>query len=140
MINQITDTPVLKDFVSPLLCEDLMYAGFALHATFSWKIYHDQVMLHTLAFDIDDYYKDGCAALDKITPPKKILPAFTIKEIEPHLPDYCTCRVNKMYEMSLDKNYYIEPIKAERLPDLFAFMMLMCIRKKVINPSKIFSL
>lgn len=140
MINQITDTETLQNYVSPLLCSDLKYAGFNCKSTFFWKVYDDQVSLDTYIFDLDHYYRDGSLLLDKIAPPKEILPAYTIKEIEKHLPDFCVCRVNTSYELSIDEHYGVQSIKDERLPDLFALMMLACIRKRVINPNKIHAL
>jgi hypothetical protein len=137
MINQITDSPVFQNYVSPRICSDLKYAGFTACAVFQWKVYEQDLILDTKIFDVDDYYKEGNDLIDKVQPLLEVLPAWTIKEIERLLPDFCICRVNKNYEMSIDGHYGVEAIQSDRLPDLFGLMMLACLRKRVIKLNKI---
>lgn len=129
----IVDNKVLQNYVSPALCKELVLAGFKCAHKFFWKVYDMDIILDTYIFDIDEYYKDGNELVDKIAPLKARLPAFTIKDIERHLPDYCVCKLNNKYEMCIDKNYEVNNVFSDRLPDAFALIMLACIKKRVID-------
>jgi len=133
----ITDNKVFQNHVSPHLCEELKYAGFNPKPKYFWKVYEMAVLLTTYVFDNDEYYRDGDKALDQMVPLKNKLPAFTVVEIESHLPDFCVCKVNGKYEISLDQAYGVDATTSERLPDAFALMMLAAIRKRVIDTTKL---
>jgi hypothetical protein len=137
MQESITDNSVVHNHVSPRICQELKYAGFSPKAKYFWKVYEMDTVLDTHLFDIDEYYKEGNEVIDKLVPLKERLPAYTIKEIEKHLPDYCVCKFNGKYEICIDKNYGVEAVVANRLPDAFALMMMECIRKRVIDLEKI---
>lgn len=133
MLETIADNKVLQNYVSPRLCKDLAIAGFKCPHKFFWKVYDMDIILDTYIFDIDEYYKDGNEVIDKIAPLKERLPAFTIKDIEQHLPDYCICKLNNKYEICIDGHYRVESAFADRLPDAFASIMLACLKKRVID-------
>jgi hypothetical protein len=133
----ITDNKLFNNHVSPHLCENLKYAGFKPKCKYFWKVYEMAVILDTHVFDTDEYYRDGNKALDQMVPLKNKLPAFTIKEIEDQLPDFCVCKTNGKYEISMNDQYGVEAITADRLPDAFALIMLAAIRKRVIDVNKL---
>lgn len=136
--STMTDNPMWKNFVKPALCKELLKADFLKKPNFYWRGYDNGFLsLVCFHFDTDDYYRSGMQTCDGISRPDYVMGAYTIKDIEQHLPDFCVCRCNNMYEISIDANYRIESCQADRLPDAFAKMMLACIKAKVINLQKI---
>lgn len=133
----ILETSRTNCFVSPKLCSELMIAGLTKDMPYVWKIYKDLAKIHTYTFDYDDYYKSGDAHNDFITPPTEIWPAYSIEDVERILPIgyFMTCN-EKGYEISLSSIYQMESCKAERMPDAFALMLLLAIRKRVIDLRK----
>ena len=127
----ITDTPIRQNHVSPLLCSDLKYAGFKAPTEFFWKVYDHNVILGSFLFDTDDYYRNGNKRVDEVNLLREKLPAWTIKEIEMHLPAF-TVSKNNGYYLSLT-GIPVPEVLAIRLPDAFALMMLSCIRKSIVN-------
>jgi|ERR1035437_1474216 hypothetical protein len=123
-----------KPFVVPILCRDLVLAGFTAPANYQWKIRNKEALLYTTVFDADDYYKESIAHLDYINPPDHIYPAYTIMDVEEPLKDYMiTCSAAGEYEISMHSMYNIESYKAPRMPDAIALLLLGAIRKGIVN-------
>ena len=136
-MESIVDNNVVKNYVSPRHCQALTDAGFGGINKFFWKVYLSDIILDTNVFDIDKYYEEGNLLVDYIAPLKMRLPAYTIKEIEEQLPDYCLCKQDGGYEIMLDGKYNVDPITNVRLADAFALMLLAMLKKRLIDPLKL---
>lgn len=124
----------MSSFVSPNLTFDLMREGFPGEVAFFWRRNGNEVTLDTFLFDADAYYSLPGEILNGDARPVNSIPAYTLGDIQKHLPDYCLCRVNNIYEISLDKNYQVEEVmKSDRLPDAFAIAALKCLELKIIQ-------
>lgn len=133
--QSISDYTAVSGFVSPCLAFDLMREGFPGEAAYFWRRHGNEVALDTFLFDVDKYYSIPNEILTGDARPVDSFPAYTIGDVQKFLPDYCLCRVNNDYEISLDKNYRVEgEMKANRLADAFALAALKCLDLKIIQP------
>lgn len=139
MIRSFTETEKTILLVAPELCNHLLIAGFPQNTSFSWRIYHDEIKVHAGAFDDDNYYSDGLRHQEFINPPELVVPAYTIKDVERCLPAgyFFTYTESGDYEISLSNAYSIDTCQARRLPDTFAKMVLLALRKRVIDINKL---
>lgn len=134
-MKQIDDSKVFKDFVSPNICRDIMCAGFTPQVNYFWRgETKDDLELISFLFDLDDYYKDAYRAIDYVCKPAFILAAFTINDLEQHMPEYCICKdAQRNYEIMVDDKYEVASAKSSRLPDAFGQMMINLVKKRVID-------
>lgn len=125
-------------FVSPKICNDLVVAGLCAETAYKWKVYNDIAKLSTHVFDLDNYYEEGFQAQDFINPPRIVLPAYSIKDVEKLLPiGYLLTISDNGYEASLSSLYPGESCKAERMPDVFAKLLLQTIRYNYVSLKEI---
>ena len=125
--------PLYQCFVSPSLCLLLMEAGMTTEVPYKWKIKQGMATLITHAFDLDNYYKDGFRYTDEICPPERVLPAYQAMDMEKLLPFFELVK-NYKHNYILSCMYKnIVGIKANRLPDAFALMVLALIDKDLMN-------
>jgi hypothetical protein len=114
---------------------ELAYHGLTSNTTHKWKVYGSETVLYTNAFDVDDYYASTVYGVDAFNPPRHIIPAYAVTDIENLLPPYLLTRDDrKRYEISLDNIYGLRSQKACRLADAFALMLLQCFKNKIILP------
>lgn len=134
----IIETSRTSCFVAPNICKHLTDAGLGTETAYQWKIYNDVAKLSTHVFDLDNYYEEGFKATDFIYPPQVVLPAYSIKDVEKLLPiGYLLTITEKGYEASLNSLYPGESCKAQRLPDVFAMLLLQSIRNRYVDIEKI---
>lgn len=131
--EKVLNDAILHGFVNPTLCKKLMQAGITCSTIYKWKITNDKGFLYTYAFDMDGYYEEGDKNIESINPPDVIIPAYQLKDIEKTIPiPYLLTRsANGEYELMCDAIYQMRSIKAFRMPDVFALMLLdaLCDRK-----------
>lgn len=132
-MRHFVDNPIFENFVSPILCNDLLNFGLTPHTVFRWKVHGDVCMLYTDYWDFDNYYSDAIKLQDEINPPTHVLPAYSIKDVEKGLPDYLLCKTGDEYEVALEKIYNTGFHKAKRLPDALALMLKEVITKGRVN-------
>lgn len=135
-MESIVEVPLWHNHISPSLCQELRDCGFPVPSSYFWKIYPSDAVLATNAFDIDNYYEDAQGIIDKLVPVSDTFPAWTIRELERHLPDFYISRVGKEYTLAIDDIYNVSPVTASRMVDLFAMMLLKLIRYKMVKYSK----
>lgn len=126
------DSTIYQDFVKPSLCIDLMNAGLLPFTAFKWRVNGNSTQLHTILFDLDNYYLEGFQHLDIIDKPT-YLKAFQVKDMEKLLPDYMLTRNNNIYELHCSNLFDMAVETADRLPDVFAITVLKAIKHKKIN-------
>lgn len=138
-MTQFTDSKIFKDFVSPNICREIMIAGLLPKVNYYWRgDTKEELELISFIFDIDDYYKDAYRAIDSVSKPAYIIAAFTIKDLEQHMPEYCSCKdALGNYELMIDEKYQVESSKSTRLPDAFGLMMVSLLKKRVIDVRKL---
>lgn len=139
MIQTFKETELTRCFVAPELCSHLLILGLYAKTAYTWRVYQKEVKLHTYVFDEDDYYKDGFEHESFIQPPELEFPAFSLKDLEIHLPLGWFSSLNDfgIYEIALSNKYEVEMCSASRLPDAYARMLLLCLRKKVLDIKEI---
>jgi hypothetical protein len=133
MTEERINIPSAQDFVKPILCHELQAAGVQVKTIYQWVITNGLASLHTQIFDIDDYYQEGYKHIMAVNPPSHILPAFQIKDVEKLLPPYLLSRDERGYELSLEKMYQMPSMNCDRMPDVFARMVLECLKQKVLK-------
>lgn len=131
MPNTIQETDLHRPFVSTRLCQDLVDAGFTFKPTHRWLNYYEEWVLATDAFDSDGYYATSINLLPEV-------PAFTGADCEKRLPDYVLSKLGRCYYLNLRLFNRVPGIQSERLPDAFAEMLLECIKKGVIDVTKLY--
>lgn len=138
-MKPFAETVKTECFVAPELCSHLMMAGLYPDTAFKWRIYRDEVKLTTFIYDEDDYYADSVKNLDYMRPPELTIPGYSLTDVEKILPKgyFLTLNDDSNYEISLSKDYNLESCKADRLPDVYAKMLLQCLRKRVMDIRKI---
>ncbi len=136
----VNDNPVFENFVSPNLCQYLKDAGLTDCVQYDWIIKaHDGIELQTRIFDQDNYYADTWQLLHTMQG-NKTFPAYSIKDVEKCLPNWFMNKDETGYEISLEKIWNIESSKSDRLPDAIASLVLISLRKGIINVEKINSI
>lgn len=131
-MQHFVDNPIFENFVSPILCNDLLNLGLTPHTVYKWKTYGDLSLLFTNYWDFDNYYSDALKLQDEANPPLEVLPAYSIKDVEKGLPDYLLRKDGDEYEVALEKIYQSGFHKAKRLPDALALML-----KEVISKGRV---
>lgn len=125
--------PIIQDFVKPLLCNELLVAGLHVKTNYLWVVNESIADLFTDAFDPDNYYKDSFSLLAAFKNASNILPAFQIRDMERLLPPYLLSKSCAGYELSLERMYDMPTITGDRLPDVYAMMVLECLRKRLLT-------
>lgn len=135
MIHNFIETEKTECFVAPDICSHLVLCGLYPTISATWRVYANDVKIMTSLFDEDHYYRDGIKHQDFIDPPQLTIPAYNIKNIERVLPAgyLLTCNDDGTYEISLSNIYGLESCIAGRLPDAFGKMLLLAIRKHVLD-------
>ena len=139
MQKPLLENQLYSCFVSPNLCKELADAGYSASTTHRWKIYPSGVRLVTDAFDFDDYYSTGHRLSDSIYPPDYIVPAFTLKDCEKHLPPFQLTE-NEFGNYQVGTEKYFEEVGCvteARLPDAFGRYLLKVIKEKLIDLNKL---
>lgn len=131
-IITISGSALYENFVSPWLCHDLMTLGLSANINYRWSILGTEVKLETCLFDEDGYYKKSRLLLDETNKPK-IIPAYSIKDVEKVLPYFLLTKSESGYEISLDEMYGVESKKALRLPDAMGALLLEAIKKRIVS-------
>lgn len=131
-LPRIADDALLQNFVNPALCKQLYDHGLYFAVKFFWVVRGATLQVISQAFDPDDYYSDAMMMMDAASPVESILPAYTVKDLEKLLPSYALAQCNGSYALKLHR---IPQLTANslRMPDVFAHMLLLCIRHDVIN-------
>lgn len=139
-MNQFTiplkDLPLYAGFVQPLVCNELTMAGLTKQVHYQWKVYPCAVILHTNAFDADEYYIDGNKHTDAICPPDMVLPAYQTKDLEQMIGDYKLYCEGGLYKLVFTHNTTTASVTAERLPDAFAYAVVFLLYRKAICINK----
>lgn len=137
-MQTINETRIRRDFVCPELCETLFSLRVPILSDYYWEITKAGSRLLSYAFDEDKYYLDGDRHRHYVSRPDLFFPAYTIKTIEKVLPPgYLLTLSAGSYELMLDDIYKIDPVKADRLPDAFALMLLNCLSKRILDLTSI---
>jgi len=138
MLYNFIETQITDCYVSPNLCQQLVIAGFDIETAYSWKIFPTVCYIDvTQRFDPDDYYT-ALQEVEKLNPADCILPAFSIKDCEKFLPELLLTTRQKEYTASLTNLYSeVEEAVANRLPDVFAQLLLNALKKRAISIEKI---
>ena len=135
-------SPLYSLLVAPPYCRLLLEEGLTQSTPYHYVVIDGLAELNTYAFDRDDYYAQADANVSYTNKDHKplILPAYTIMDLEKALPDFCICRCNGKYELSVEGFYSLDVVKDNRLPDALALMVLQGIRKRVLKADNINSL
>jgi hypothetical protein len=136
-MDLLVDNPVYRNFVSPSYCKELLAEGFTSNTSFYWKGYSNQCLLVSFLFDINGYYKEEAKLADQLCPPEFLYPAYTIQDIELYFPSFMlTSKGTNEFEIALDSMFCCESCIAPRMPDAFAKMMLIGLRKRTLSVKK----
>lgn len=130
----IQDSPLTECIVSPDLCKQLQDLGVTQFVSYQWRIRGADAELACYAFDPDQYYFKGNALADYINKGFS-LPAYHLKAVEKILPpEYLlTYGAAGNYELSLGDIYRMDSVKSTRLPDVYALMLLACLKRHVVD-------
>ncbi len=134
-MSEFFQMPIYQDFVSPELCRALQVAGLEVERLCFWNIY-DKAFLKSYAFDREDYYRENDKAVELLNPPKMRIPAFQTGDLNALLPNYCLSRDDAGFILSIENNYQLATVTDKRMPDVFARMVLACLRARIIIPQK----
>ncbi len=121
-----------QEFVNPNICYRLMKLGLIINTAYKWRVVNEHGTLTTTIFDVDEYYIQGNKHTDAIEKPTYIQ-AFQIKDMERLIPDYMLTRNNTEYELHCSSLFDMTVEKSNRLPDVFAIMVLKAIESKKID-------
>lgn len=134
----VIETSRTSCFVSPDLCKHLTDAGLTSESTYHWRIYNGIAKIWTYAFDPDDYYRDGHKLQNYASSSCIVLPAFSIKDVERVLPSgFLLTLTENGYEASLNDIYAGDSCTADRMPDVFAKLLLQSIQKRYVDLKKV---
>ena len=134
----IQKQPVYQSFVDPEYCVQLYNAGLRVHTSFMWQHENDNtVSLFTSLFDPDGYYEQAAANLIFVTENVvKTFAAFQLGDMETIVPDYTICRTGTEYALCMGIEWRTECVKAKRLPDAFAQMVLQLHNERKLDLKK----
>lgn len=130
----LPDKPLYQCFVSPGLCSMLHDAGLKIQAPFCWRFTGTKACLFSLVFDEDHYYQQALENINHIDQ-LVLIPAFQIKDMEKLLPDYMLTKNNVEYELFCSSLFEFDVQKSNRLPDVFAYMVIKGIEQRKIDVS-----
>lgn len=127
--------------VHPNHCKDLQLCGVTGKTIFDWHISNNVAELVTYYFDNDSYYygaKEKLWQLPDVRKPQ-ILPAYDLMSMQAVIPgNYSLIRTDYgLYELAIEAIWGCREERAERLPDVFALMVLQCIRRRILDADKI---
>jgi hypothetical protein len=123
------DQPLYQCFVQPELCQQLNVLGLTDKVPYLWKVFATDTVLYTKEFDVDDYYTSSVKHVECICPPQKVIPAYTIKDIEKCLPsDGYSLQRNRGTYYLYTTNYF-QRFRAERMPDAYA----ACLQQYILD-------
>ena len=129
----IKNNPCYQSFVDPELSAQLWNLGLCAKTHFMWRTPgKGEVELYTNLFDVDGYYAQGVANLKYIKGPEYAFSAFQLGDMEKLLPDYTIDRVINKYTLCMENMWGIAPAESDRLPDVFAKMVLQLLEKNKI--------
>ena len=100
---------------------------------YHYRVTGNITTITTYAFDKDEYYEKADCLIDHAYPSIGKIPAYSLKEVEKTIPpNYLLNRIPTGYQLMVDNIFRLAGQTAERLPDVFAMMLLEGIKKKVI--------
>ncbi|MES2457211.1 MAG: hypothetical protein V4594_16775 [Bacteroidota bacterium] len=133
-MSDVMNQPFYRNFVSPTHCKDLHEFGLQVNLSCQWNLY-DRAVLRCYLFDFEDYYRDNEKNIDQLNPPRAIWPAFQIGDLDLLLPNYCLSRDHSGFILSIENNYQVAIVTDKRMPDVFARMVVACLRARVLLPN-----
>lgn len=120
-----------QSFVAPGICEQLVSAGLQVDTPFFWVFKGRMAELYSYAFDKDNYYVQADANVNFISNIIKV-PAYQIMDMQKLLPDFILTRADNSYKLNCS-TLFEGPITTERMPDVFASMVLKAILHRKID-------
>ena len=131
---------LLNAFVSPIYSVYLKDIGLKIDTPYFWQVNNGLAELHTHVFDMDEVYKQAFANQQAVANAfgvtTSIIAAFTVADMEKLLPDYFLSCNTGTYTLTCDKMWALQDETSNHLPDVFAMMVLQCIRKKIVSIEK----
>lgn len=117
------DSPLYQNFVHPLTCRQLVRKRMLVPGPFFWEHKKEDAYLRTTHFDVDNYYGAAYEVFSIFNP--IVSPAYTTKDMEVLLPtSYCLQYIDGIYELSCPTLFHLHVEKHERMPDVFANMVM----------------
>ena len=123
---------IQQSYVGSALCRLLLAAGLEVTAPFCWDVTGKHAVLITNAFDEDGYYAAAIEA-KKLVKDLVLVPAFQTGDMIKLLPDFMLTLNNNEYELHCSSLFTLDIEKAQRLPDVFAKMVLRGIKERKID-------
>jgi hypothetical protein len=118
------NSPLLQSFVCPELCLALATEGLKVCSPFRWLFANGTYSIHSFCFDHDEYYRQAMANVDFVRQHITECAAFQMIDMELLLPNYLLSNTNGEYELMCEILFGMEPQRGNRLPDVFAAMVL----------------
>lgn len=134
----IKNKAIYQSFVDPEFCVLLWNAGMQCQTSFMWQgdQHSKTVSLFTSLFDPDNYYEQAAANIHFVTGTLHNFAAFQLGDMERVLPDYTICRTGTEYMLCMGTEWKTDCVKAERLPDAFALMVLQLHKERKLDLHK----
>lgn len=133
MQQQLQEDRLLRDFVSPYFCEELISLGLPNAGKTYWLL-KDAWHLWSYHFDPDHVYEKSNELIYFINPaqkPTKAFVAFTMGDILSALPPILITSTGPSdWEVSCDHQYGMHTCKAQRLPDALAKLLKVLIQSR----------
>lgn len=132
---QIMDTYLTQEFLSPLLCKDLHYAGITDNIPYAWVQDGTDFKLQTFAYDTEDIYQQAWhnrQTMHGIT--KAItIPAYRIAELDRIIPGYGLVKEMDYYIAMLNTEFGQSEARAERMADALGILIRDMLQKRIID-------
>jgi hypothetical protein len=135
MQTQIMETALTQEFVDPLLCKELHYAGLSDQTPYYWHHSIFDIRLATVFFDPDSYYRQAFINRQALPGVQKIIiiPAYRATELDRIIPAYALSKEKGCYIAMLDTTYGNAESKAQRLPDALARLTIQMLKQRILN-------
>ena len=137
MYTTIAETIFSDEFVSPELSATLMHLGITEKVPYKFRIGKDFCFINTYEFDTEGIYRLMDANVEQ-TKGIAIIPAYRVKDLERVFSDYSLCKKGvDHYHISTTEGLTTYTAASERMPDVFASLIMQMIQGKKISVKEI---
>lgn len=137
MYTKIAETIFSDEFVSPDLSATLYEMGITHKVPYSFKIGKDFCIPFTYEFDTENIYRQMDANVF-ITGGIKTIPAYRVKDLERVFQGYTvTKKDTDHYQIAMSHGISMYTASSERLPDVFACLIIQLLQGKKVNINEI---
>ncbi|MFC4261894.1 hypothetical protein ACFOWM_03325 [Ferruginibacter yonginensis] len=135
MSQPLPNHPLFSSFVSPYLTKELWEAGIKPPTAFIWvPTSPTEMVLYSYLLDHDGYYRQAYANVNFVTKIGELpYSAFQLNDMNKLLPNYSFEKVGNTYTLLLENMHQVNPVTGNRLPDVFAEMVIQLINTKKLD-------